>query len=191
MQSKPPTFGQRNAPRQPSIIRRIEPSRQVPVPADRRAESDGLQPPAPPATDGEMPVQPATAPVMAMQTSSTPNARWAQRSPARLGAQIQHASLSTPLACTVRDTSSTGARLEIVTQRGGNISRDRLPDQFTLFMPLDRLEVDCQVMWRQGQQAGVRYTSPARRLPRQESVKIGEAPKKPHTSLIKLLINPL
>jgi hypothetical protein len=45
-------------------------------------------------------------------------------------------------------------------------------------------------MWRQGQQAGVRYTSPARRLPKQEIVRPSEAPKKPHTSLISLLINP-
>lgn len=189
MQSKPPMFGQRNAPRQPTIIRRAEPRQQVP--ADRPGDTDHMPAPAPCAADGEMPSQPASPPVMVMQPTSTPDARWAQRSPARLGAQIRHNSLSTPLACTVRDTSSTGARLEIVTQRGGNISRDGLPDQFTLFMPLDRLEVDCQVMWRQGPQAGVRYTSPARRLPKQEPVRIGEAPKKPHTSLIKLLINPL
>ncbi|MGE5267088.1 MAG: hypothetical protein ACM3L9_06955 [Deltaproteobacteria bacterium] len=188
MQSKPPTFGQRNGPRQPTIIRRIEPRHSAP--AETRAELSGPQEPTALAADGEKPSQPAATPVMAMPPPPEPNARWAKRSPARLGAQICHSSLSTPLMCTVRDTSSTGARLEIVTQRGGNISRDRVPDQFTLFMPADRLEVDCEVMWRQGHLAGVRYTSPTRRLPRQEPVKTSAAPKKPHTSLISLLINP-
>ncbi|MCU0955527.1 MAG: hypothetical protein MUC37_13230 [Hyphomicrobium sp.] len=188
MPSKPPTFGQRNAPRQPTIIRRVEPRH--PVPAETRAEAPGPQVPATAAVFEENPSQPAAPPVMAMPPQPEPNARWAKRSPARLGGQICHSSLSTPLACTVRDTSSTGARIEVVTQRGGNISRDRVPDQFTLFMPAERLEVDCEVMWRQGQQAGVRYTSPTRRLPRQEPVKISAAPKKPHTSLISLLINP-
>jgi hypothetical protein len=188
MQSKPPTFGQRNGPRQPTIIRRVEPRH--PAPPEVRADAPGLQAPAALAADWEEPTQPAAPPVMAMPPQQETNARWAKRSPARLGAQICHSSLSTPLTCTVRDTSSTGARIEIVTQRGGNISRDRVPDQFTLFMPADRLEVDCEVMWRQGQQAGVRYTSPTRRLPRQEPVKTSAAPKKPHASLISLLLNP-
>jgi hypothetical protein len=37
----------------------------------------------------------------------------------------------------------------------------------------------------------VRYTSPARRTAKQALPKRVEAPKKPHTSLINLLINPL
>jgi hypothetical protein len=118
-------------------------------------------------------------------------ARWARRTPARLGAQILESSLASPILCTIRDTSSTGARLEVQVQRGGNISRDRVPDQFTLFMPADRLEVDCQVMWRQGVMMGVRYTSPTRRTVKQKPMQRPEAPKKPHTSLMKLLINPI
>jgi len=120
-----------------------------------------------------------------------PEARWAKRAPSRLGAQIQDQSLTSPLACTVRDTSSTGVRLELTAQRGGNLSRDRVPDQFTLLMPADRLEVDCEVVWRQGPLVGARYTSPARRTAKPPPPRRPEAPKKPHTSLIKLLINPL
>jgi hypothetical protein len=118
-------------------------------------------------------------------------ARWARRTPTRLGAQIVHSSLAAPILCTIRDTSSTGARLETAVQRGGNISRDRVPDQFTLFMPADRLEVDCEVMWRQGLLVGVRYTSPTRRTAKQPIIKKPDPPKKPHTSLVKLLINPI
>lgn len=115
--------------------------------------------------------------------------RWARRAASRLGAQIEHPSLSTPLLCTVRDTSSTGARLELTAIRGGPISRDPVPDRFTLCMPSDRLQVDCEVAWRQGPLIGVRYVSPTRRTPRPPP-KPAEPVKKPHTSLISLLINP-
>jgi hypothetical protein len=187
----PPTFGQRqNGLRQPTIVGRAgaaeAPKRLVSVaPAAARAHE-----PSPP--DASDPIASPTAPVVApAMVDAGPEARWARRTPSRLGAQILHASLMEPLHCTVRDTSSTGARLEVIVQRGSNISRDRAPDQFTLFMPADRLEVDCQVMWRQGPLLGVRYTSPARRTAKQALPKRVEAPKKPHTSLINLLINPL
>ena len=128
----------------------------------------------------------ADAPVPAV---AVPDNRWARRAASRLGAQIEHPSLSTPLLCTVRDTSSTGARLELTAIRGGPISRDPVPDRFTLCMPSDRLQVDCEVAWRQGPLIGVRYVSPTRRTPRPPP-KPAEPVKKPHTSLISLLINP-
>lgn len=204
MHLKSSTFGQRTSLRQPTIIRR--PSGQ-PEPAVLVSHATALlhAPPGErlsevsadpaPASDPVVAHQPAetAAPVMVMDArpSEGAEARWARRTPSRLGAQIRHHTLVAAVPCTVRDTSSTGARLEIVVQRGGNISRDRVPDQFSLFMPLDRLEIDCQVMWRQGNLVGVRYTSPARRTAKQQPIKKPEAPKKPHTSLINLLINPL
>jgi hypothetical protein len=202
MHSKQPTFGQRTTLRQPTIIRRL-PDQPEPQPllshaaAPLRVPNTILQPTMSAARSVDLgstnPTTETAAPVMAMDPRSSDGAetRWARRTPSRLGAQILHPSLAVPMACTVRDTSSTGARLEIVVQRGGNISRDRVPDQFSLFMPLDRLEIDCQVMWRQANLIGIRYTSPARRTAKQAPIKKPEAPKKPHTSLIKLLINPL
>jgi hypothetical protein len=196
MLPKSPTFGQRTALRRPVVARRdpvadAQAATSVatdPVAADAKANSDTHEAPD---------VQPDAPAVSADATSEqdtaaqASDARWAKRTQSRLGAQIVHESLSAPIACTVRDTSSTGARLEIMAQRGGNISRDRVPDLFTLFMPADRLEYDCQVMWRHGSMAGVRYVSPARRTARQPPTKKMEMPKKPHTSLIKLLIDPL
>lgn len=186
MQSKQPTFGQRTALRQPNIIRRLSGQPEPQALLSHAAAPLSTKP------EAHFPAKPA-APVMAMnpRPSEEAEARWAKRTPSKLGGQIQHHSLAAALPCTVRDTSSTGARLETVVQRGGNISRGRVPDQFTLFMPLDRLEIDCQVMWRHGNLVGVRYTSPARRTAKQPPIKKPEAPKKPHTSLIKLLINPL
>ncbi len=204
MLTKKPSFGQRAAIRQPTLVRRLsEPADVAPLvshvaaplhaPTARAEETAAVEAVAEPVT--EPVTEAAAAPVMAMPLNESDNqgaeARWARRTPSRLGAQVQHHSLISPIACTIRDTSSTGARLEVIAQRGGNISRDRIPDQFTLFMPADRLEVDCQVMWRQGAMVGVRYTSPARRTAKQQPIKKPEAPKKPHTSLINLLINPL
>jgi hypothetical protein len=187
MLPKTPTFGQRSALRQSAPAPRA-PVATAPVEPVQSAEAPA------PVTDSP------TAPAMAMTSQpSMPSqdvqagseARWARRTPTRLGAQILHSSLSAAILCTIRDTSSTGARLEVAAQRGGNISRDRVPEQFTLFMPADRLEVDCEVMWRQGLLVGVRYTSPTRRTAKQQPIKRPEPPKKPHTSLVKLLINPL
>jgi hypothetical protein len=202
MHSKQPTFGQRTTLRQPTIVRR--PSDQPePQPllshaaAPLRVPTPIMQPEMcaaqPAALSGTVPENETAAPVMAMDPlpSEGAEARWARRTPSKLGGQIRHHSLAAAVPCTIRDTSSTGARLEVAVQRGGNISRDRVPDQFSLFMPLDRLEIDCQVMWRQANLIGIRYTSPARRTAKQAPIKKPEAPKKPHTSLIKLLINPL
>lgn len=129
------------------------------------------------------------------ETSSTPDTnvldqRWARRNPSRLCAQIQHPSLAAPIQCIIKDTSSTGARLELTVVRGGQISRDRAPDRFTLFMPLERLLVDCEVAWRQGSLLGVRYVSPSRRAPKQ-SIKPVEPLRKPGSSLLAKIINPL
>jgi hypothetical protein len=214
MHSKTPTFGQRTALRQPTIVRRppgtpeVKPLvsqsatplhaptsfRTTATPAETAVRDTAAIENVPPAaaTENQTPPTPEPVPVLVQSDAAADSdARWARRTTSRLGAQIMHPSLSTPITCTIRDTSSTGARLEIDVQRGGNISRDRVPDQFTLFMSADRLEIDCQVMWRQGPRVGVRYASPARRIARQQPAKKPDAPKKPHTSLIKLLINPL
>lgn len=213
MHSKIPSFGQRTTLRQPTIVRRpasmpeVAPLvshsaaplhaqtsfRPTAAPAESAAhETASIDAPPAHADENETPPTPEPVPVTVQSDAATDSdARWARRTTSRLGAQIMHQSLPTPLTCTIRDTSSTGARLELVVQRGGSMTRDRVPDDFTLFMPADRLEIDCQVMWRQGAQIGVRYASPARRTARQQPAKKPESPKKPHTSLIKLLFNPL
>lgn len=134
--------------------------------------------------------QPAGAAASGEADMNVLDQRWARRNPSRLGAQIQHSSLAQPMLCTIRDTSSTGARLELAAVRGGQISRDRAPDRFTLYMPSERLLVDCEVAWRKGTLIGVRYVSPTRRAPKQ-IVKPIEPVKKPGASILAKLINPL
>ena len=68
------------------------------------------------------------------------------------------------LACSVRDLSDTGARLRL----SGSISA---PDTFELFIELDGIWVDSEVIWRHGSEIGVHFTSDLRReAPRRKQV---------------------
>lgn len=68
------------------------------------------------------------------------------------------------LACTVRDLSETGARLRIA----GSINA---PDTFELFIELDGIWVDCNVIWRRGTEIGVHFVSEiTRETPKRKQV---------------------
>ena len=56
------------------------------------------------------------------------------------------------LPCAVRDVSEEGARLRI----SGSIDA---PDTFELFIELDGIWVECEVVWRGRGEIGVRFTS--------------------------------
>ncbi len=59
------------------------------------------------------------------------------------------------LSCTLRDISSTGARLRIE----GSMSA---PDTFELIIPIDGLEASCEAVWRKDQEVGVRFLAAPR-----------------------------
>ena len=70
--------------------------------------------------------------------------------------------------CVVRDMSVTGARLlikasKLVTEADGKLG---LPSDFTLNIKLDRIAVNCRVVWNEGDEVGVRFTSTPRVLER-------------------------
>jgi hypothetical protein len=52
--------------------------------------------------------------------------------------------------CVIRDISSTGAALEFS-------DLIRIPDEFTLVMPEDRLKLSCRVVWRSQYRVGVTF----------------------------------
>jgi hypothetical protein len=52
--------------------------------------------------------------------------------------------------CTVRNLSSTGAALQVVSQNG-------IPEEFILIVPADGLHLSSQVMWRKGYRIGVKF----------------------------------
>lgn len=79
------------------------------------------------------------------------------------------------VACTLRDMSATGARLRV----DGSVTA---PDTFELLVPLDGLEANCQVVWRAGQELGVKFlTAPRIVAPKRHQVVEALAPAKAPT----------
>jgi hypothetical protein len=52
----------------------------------------------------------------------------------------------------VRNMSESGVKLKLTTP-------EPLPDHFTLYIELDGILVDCEVVWRNGDEIGARFTS--------------------------------
>ena len=50
----------------------------------------------------------------------------------------------------LRDRSETGARLRPV-------SKTQLPNSFRLVVPLEKIDIECVVVWRRGNDCGVRF----------------------------------
>lgn len=89
--------------------------------------------------------------------------RFAPRKAAATNALIVSGDLNVPISCLVRDVSTIGARIELVVSPENLLGgRARLPGSFTLNMRLDRLEVDCVIVWRNGPFVGVRFVSTPR-----------------------------
>ncbi len=59
---------------------------------------------------------------------------------------------SISLEVVLRDLSETGVKLKLNAD-------DPLPDHFTLFVQLDGILVDCEVVWRRGLEIGARFVS--------------------------------
>lgn len=54
------------------------------------------------------------------------------------------------LTVLLRDISTTGARMRLV-------SPGEVPERFKLVAPLEKINVDCVVVWRRGSDCGVRF----------------------------------
>jgi PilZ domain len=79
------------------------------------------------------------------------------------------------IGCILRDMSATGARLRIE----GSVTA---PDTFELIIPLDGLQTHCQVVWRAGQDVGVRFLAAPRAVtPRRQQIVHAIAPSKAPT----------
>ncbi|OYW52604.1 MAG: hypothetical protein B7Y80_16240 [Hyphomicrobium sp. 32-62-53] len=89
--------------------------------------------------------------------------RFAKRKAVATNALIVSPDISVPLACMVRDISPTGARLELIKSIENPLGgRAKLPGTFTINLRLDRMEVDCGIVWRNGAFVGVRFLSTPR-----------------------------
>ena len=121
--------------------------------------------------------------------------RWANRKSSRTPALIileteVMGGRTAPLGCILKDTSSTGARIElsrIVAQRWGN-SASGLPERFRLQIPNQLVEMDCRTAWYDGIIVGVQFASPVRMLTRPAKSVVKQ--KKPYRmSLASLFAN--
>lgn len=109
--------------------------------------------------------------------------RWALRKRTDMPGFIAHSKNPQGIRCIVRNTSSSGALVEVVSgsDRFANPA-DEIPDRITLvFISYkERTEVACAVMRRAGRNMlGVRYVGPFRSFPAPHAAaKPGTAPKK-------------
>ncbi len=92
--------------------------------------------------------------------------RWAKRKSSRTPGAVWAEGIATTHNCVIKDTSSTGALLEMVkTKMNPDSSSGVVPDRFTLMIQMERVCIDCRVAWRRDTEVGVRYISPARPIP--------------------------
>lgn len=64
-----------------------------------------------------------------------------------------------PRACTLRDVSALGACIEIWDDA---VKPALLRDRLTLYIPSDRKEVDCDIVWKRNNAIGLKFASPFR-----------------------------
>jgi len=94
--------------------------------------------------------------------------RFSHRKRAASAGIIYAETINGAVHCVVRDMSVTGARLlikdsKLVTKSNGKLG---LPTDFTLNIRLDRVAVNCRVVWQEADEVGVRFTSAPRVLAR-------------------------
>lgn len=77
---------------------------------------------------------------------------------------------SPPLACIIRDLSSSGARLELERiNRAKPVMADALPREVILFVSPSRSEAKCRISWRDGSHLGVNFLTPLQKSRREAS----------------------
>lgn len=109
------------------------------------------------------PAMPAAQTNVATDALSYIERRFARRKSAATNALITSPDMNVPISCIVRDVSTTGARIELVVTPENLLGgRAKLPGSFTLNLRLDRMDVDCAIVWRNGPLVGVRFVSTPR-----------------------------
>ncbi len=72
--------------------------------------------------------------------------------PVMKGGAIRFAERHGTIPCVVRDITPAGARVRV-------LSSAQIPDHFVLTIELDRIEVDCTVVWRSKTELGLKFSS--------------------------------
>jgi hypothetical protein len=72
--------------------------------------------------------------------------------------------MAAPKACSIRNLSVSGARIDLLVS---GVRRDLLEGDLILYLPAERREIDCQLVWHSGQTIGVRFLGSYREPTRQ------------------------
>ncbi len=104
-------------------------------------------------------------PIAAPATAKPSDRRWAKRRTGVMAGQVVDLVSGAQISCVIRDMSATGARLAFggVWRNGANDAGD-VPDKFVLIVRIDKIEVDCEVVWRLANAVGVRFKGGMRPL---------------------------
>lgn len=92
------------------------------------------------------------------QADATACQRRLKRRPTALPGLITFRNLRLELPCTISDLSGSGARLTLLPsslRTAGDLAN--LPDKLMLVLRTDRMEVPCEVRWREKCSMGVRF----------------------------------
>jgi PilZ domain len=90
--------------------------------------------------------------------------RAAKRKPQRLLDGFVSSDRMSTRPCTIRDMSATGSRIEFW---GDNVRRLLSGHRVILYIPSDGAEIEAEVMWREANVMGLRFTSGFRAPTRQ------------------------
>jgi hypothetical protein len=133
-----------------------------PAPAPAPSQVDGSVPPSkvPLRARVEAPAEPEKEGSASAKSADAAQKRRDRRVGSRLPASLWREGLLEPIACTIRDQSSSGAQLQLGPGAFGNeITEFNVGDQFTLTIGSlrDRSCVSCIVMWTEERRCGVKY----------------------------------
>lgn len=95
-------------------------------------------------------------------TDSGAERRWAHRKPGGYRAMINRPGSGASVPCTIVNMSTTGACLALTDLPPNTDNSLHLPAYFTLAIRVDRMEIDCGIVWRRGGQIGVRFLAAPR-----------------------------
>lgn len=99
--------------------------------------------------------EPAEAATASAQSSEH---RRAPRKHQVLPAYVTSPDMAALIPARVIDMSATGAKIELTPMgRATGIPMTHLPDRYTLVLRHDRMEVDCETVWREEWNVGVRF----------------------------------
>ncbi len=88
----------------------------------------------------------------------TPESRRAPRKHQALHALVTSPEMANAVPARVIDMSATGAKIELTPMgRATGVPLTELPERFLLVLRHDRMEVDCELVWRDAWMLGVRF----------------------------------